>query len=63
MIFVGIGLACITLGFEYWWYKYRKGSKVIAVHEAPKPPIPKHFAKDVTANPVQVKKIHQRAKY
>lgn len=35
VIFVGIGLACITLAFEYWWYKYRKVSKVIAVQEAP----------------------------
>lgn len=34
VIFVGIGLACITLAFEYWWYKYRKGSKVIDVQEA-----------------------------
>ncbi|KAE8573967.1 ionotropic receptor 25a [Halyomorpha halys] len=24
VIFVGIGLACITLGFEYWWYKYKR---------------------------------------
>nr|APZ81419.1 ionotropic receptor 25a [Adelphocoris lineolatus] len=24
VIFVGIGLACITLGLEYWWYKYKK---------------------------------------
>lgn len=24
VIFVGIGMACITLVFEYWWYKYRK---------------------------------------
>ena len=24
VIFVGIGLACITLAFEYWWYKYRR---------------------------------------
>lgn len=31
VIFVGIGLACITLAFEYWWYKYRKGVKVIDV--------------------------------
>ncbi|XP_066245582.1 ionotropic receptor 25a-like [Euwallacea similis] len=29
VIFVGIGLACITLAFEYWWYKYRKNSSVI----------------------------------
>lgn len=36
VIFVGIGLACITLAFEYWWYKYRKGSKVISVQEASK---------------------------
>lgn len=28
VIFVGIGLACITLAFEYWWYKYRKGSRI-----------------------------------
>lgn len=34
VIFVGIGLACITLAFEYWWYKYRKVSKVIDVQEA-----------------------------
>lgn len=24
VIFVGIGMACVTLVFEYWWYKYRK---------------------------------------
>ncbi|XP_014257166.1 ionotropic receptor 25a isoform X2 [Cimex lectularius] len=24
VIFVGIALACITLGFEYWWYKFKK---------------------------------------
>ncbi|KAI5740635.1 hypothetical protein M8J76_005732 [Diaphorina citri] len=23
VIFVGIALACVTLAFEYWWYKYR----------------------------------------
>lgn len=34
MIFVGIGLACITLAFEYWWYKYRKVAKVVNVQEA-----------------------------
>ncbi|XP_066145499.1 ionotropic receptor 25a-like [Euwallacea fornicatus] len=28
VIFVGIGLACVTLAFEYWWYKYRKNSSV-----------------------------------
>lgn len=37
VIFVGIGLACITLAFEYWWYKYRKGGRnqVIDVQQAP----------------------------
>lgn len=25
VIFVGIGLACITLAFEYWYYKHRMG--------------------------------------
>lgn len=34
VIFVGIGLACITLAFEYWWYKYRKNTKVVDVQEA-----------------------------
>lgn len=24
VIFMGIGLACITLGVEYWWYKWRR---------------------------------------
>ncbi|KAK4301458.1 hypothetical protein Pmani_026414 [Petrolisthes manimaculis] len=28
VIFVGIGLACVTLAFEYWWYKHRKGPRV-----------------------------------
>lgn len=29
VIFVGIGMACITLAFEYWWYKYRKATPQI----------------------------------
>lgn len=29
VIFVGIGLACLTLIFEYWYYKYRKNAKVL----------------------------------
>lgn len=37
VIFVGIGMACITLIFEYWWYKHRKTPKIIDVSEAPKP--------------------------
>lgn len=29
VIFVGIGLACVTLIFEYWYYKFRKtGNKI-----------------------------------
>lgn len=28
MIFVGIGLACVTLAVEYWWYRYRKPSVI-----------------------------------
>lgn len=35
VIFVGIGMACITLIFEYWWYKYRKTTpKIIDVSES-----------------------------
>lgn len=26
VIFMGIVLACLTLLFEYWWYKVRKGA-------------------------------------
>ncbi len=29
VIFVGIGLAIITLIFEYWYYKYRKPSMAV----------------------------------
>ncbi|XP_046384858.1 ionotropic receptor 25a [Ischnura elegans] len=24
VIFVGIGLACVTLAFEYWWYRHKR---------------------------------------
>ncbi|EDV57772.2 ionotropic receptor 25a [Drosophila erecta] len=34
VIFVGIGMACITLVFEYWWYRYRKNPRIIDVVEA-----------------------------
>lgn len=35
VIFVGIGMACITLVFEYWWYKYRKATpKIFDVAES-----------------------------
>lgn len=27
VIFVGIGMACVTLVFEYWYYRHRKSSK------------------------------------
>ncbi|RZF33895.1 hypothetical protein LSTR_LSTR009919 [Laodelphax striatellus] len=36
VIFVGIGLACITLIFEYWWYKYRKPQHVAEANKAGK---------------------------
>nr|QGW50660.1 ionotropic receptor 18 [Propsilocerus akamusi] len=29
VIFVGIGMACITLAFEFWYYKFRKTPKVV----------------------------------
>lgn len=36
VIFVGIGMACVTLVFEYWWYKYRKNpNTIIDVAKAP----------------------------
>ena len=31
VIFVGIGMACMTLVFEYWWYKHRKNPNLIEV--------------------------------
>uniref|UniRef100_A0A182M9H0 Ionotropic receptor 25a n=1 Tax=Anopheles culicifacies TaxID=139723 RepID=A0A182M9H0_9DIPT len=34
VIFVGIGMACITLLFEFWYYKYRNNSKVIDIVES-----------------------------
>lgn len=56
VIFVGIGMACITLIFEYWFYKYRKAPKIIDVSEAIpsksdsssklKDTIERHFMKD-----------------
>lgn len=36
VIFVGIGMACLTLIFEYYWYKYRKSTKIIDVAEKDK---------------------------
>lgn len=40
VIFVGIGMACVTLVFEYWWYKYRKtpNNNIIDVAKAPSAP-------------------------
>lgn len=28
VIFVGIGLACVTLAFEFWYYKFKKTPKI-----------------------------------
>lgn len=36
VIFVGIGMACLTLIFEYYWYKYRKSTRSIDVAEEDK---------------------------
>lgn len=33
VIFVGIGMACITLAFEFWYYKFRKTPKNIITDE------------------------------
>lgn len=54
VIFVGIGLACITLAFEYWWYKYRKGgtNNVIDVQEAPSQSQATNFPPQQPANTV-----------
>uniref|UniRef100_A0A1I8NTP0 Ionotropic glutamate receptor C-terminal domain-containing protein n=2 Tax=Stomoxys calcitrans TaxID=35570 RepID=A0A1I8NTP0_STOCA len=41
VIFVGIGMACITLVFEYWWYKWRKNPRIIDVAEAKSTPLGK----------------------
>lgn len=30
VIFVGIGMACVTLAFEFWYYKFRKTPKVLS---------------------------------
>jgi ionotropic glutamate receptor len=30
VIFVGIGMACITLAFEFWYYKLRKTPKIVS---------------------------------
>jgi glutamate receptor, ionotropic, invertebrate len=34
VIFVGIGMACITLVFEFWYYKLRKGQKIFGNEES-----------------------------
>lgn len=33
VIFVGIGMACITLAFEFWYYKFRKTPKILSNEE------------------------------
>lgn len=37
VIFIGIGFSCLILMFEYWWYKCRKGSKVVSVKSVSTP--------------------------
>ncbi|CAK1555436.1 unnamed protein product [Leptosia nina] len=42
VIFMGIGLACITLGVEYWWYKWRKRPVIGDVTQVQPAKIPKN---------------------
>lgn len=30
-------MACITLAFEYWWYKYKRNPRIVDVGEGPGP--------------------------
>jgi len=41
VIFVGIVMACLTLVFEYWWYRKRNITEEIAEMALP---APKEFA-------------------
>lgn len=60
VIFVGIGMACVTLVFEYWWYKYRKATpKITNVTESPPNSEEQRFEKKDTGfirrkNPTEV---------
>lgn len=64
VIFVGIGLACITLAFEYWWYKYRKGSKIIDVQEAPhKSNFPKETGLTKVNDVLKTNKLYPRSRF
>ncbi|XP_046623427.1 ionotropic receptor 25a [Neodiprion virginianus] len=36
VIFVGIGMACLTLAFEYWWYRYRPKTNNLNTLQNPK---------------------------
>jgi hypothetical protein len=42
IIFLGIVMACITIAFEYWWYKYKRPPRVAdtAIVVVPAPQIP-----------------------
>ncbi|CAH0553818.1 unnamed protein product [Brassicogethes aeneus] len=67
VIFVGIGLACITLAFEYWWYKYRKGTNIIDVQQAQpsqqKLTFPKEFGRMKSNFAIQTKKLYPRSRF
>ncbi|CAH1134853.1 unnamed protein product [Ceutorhynchus assimilis] len=68
VIFVGIGLACITLAFEYWWYKYRKNTKITNIAEAPhRVGFPKNFGQKFKGNegelPLKVTKLYPKSKF
>ncbi|KAB7494816.1 Ionotropic receptor 25a [Armadillidium nasatum] len=63
VIFVGIGLACITLAFEYWWYKGGRAtrvtdsSRVVSVKEFA-PPKKDKFALDKSNFDTEYKLSH-----
>nr|QBB73016.1 ionotropic receptor [Protaetia brevitarsis] len=64
VIFVGIGLASITLAFEYWWYKYRKTSKVITIQETPSQPNHKRKQKpENTEQTLAPRKLYPRSRF
>lgn len=77
VIFVGIVMACFTLGFEYWWYKYRKPSQVVNSREEVSVAEPHHerdeivkpikpktmFSKGNDDGPPKFPKVYQRSKF
>nr|AVH87315.1 ionotropic receptor 27 [Holotrichia parallela] len=63
VIFVGIGLASITLAFEYWWYKYRKTSKVITIQDNPPQNTQKHKSTSENSKKLVPGKLYPRSRF